>query len=105
MISRTHHTLMPMTTRLCTAPIRSRGLHALTAVLFAVATPLATSARNRPPDLGGPETEGPAPPVDEAGVELVAAATVDAVRNDRLYVFPHPDDLDAVRHRFATVLD
>ncbi|MDH4287933.1 MAG: DegQ family serine endoprotease [Aquincola sp.] len=45
-----------MTTRLCTAPIRSRGLHALTAVLFAVATPLATLV--------------PAPAVAQAAREL-----------------------------------
>jgi NAD(P)-dependent dehydrogenase (short-subunit alcohol dehydrogenase family) len=76
-----------------------------------VATNIADSERNRPPHLQDPER-----PVSEgervraliaSGMpsEEVAERVLEAIRKERLYVFPDPEPLAAVRRRMEEILD
>jgi hypothetical protein len=73
------------------------------------------SARNRPPDLAGPArpmTEGERA-LREAFRQLVAAGklpsevadlVLEAIREGRFYIFPHPGFLANVRARMENIL-
>jgi NAD(P)-dependent dehydrogenase (short-subunit alcohol dehydrogenase family) len=80
-----------------------------------VRTGIGESGRNRPQRYGPTATLDPASPAAamvaeialrlEAGLEpdAVAARVLDAIRNDELYVFTHPDSREAVDERFAAI--
>ena len=68
-----------------------------------VSTRIRASERNRPPALRNAETPA-AEPVELMGrtlaPETVAAMTVAAIREDRLYVITHDEGLEPLRRRF-----
>jgi NAD(P)-dependent dehydrogenase (short-subunit alcohol dehydrogenase family) len=80
-----------------------------------VRTGIGASGRNRPQRYGASPTLDPASPAAamvaeialrlQAGLEpdAVAARVLDAVRNDELYVFTHPDSREEVDKRFAAI--
>jgi NAD(P)-dependent dehydrogenase (short-subunit alcohol dehydrogenase family) len=80
-----------------------------------VRTGIGASGRNRPQRYGASPTLDPASPAAamvaeialrlQAGLEpdAVAARVLDAVRNDELYVFTHPDSREEVDKRFAVI--
>jgi NAD(P)-dependent dehydrogenase (short-subunit alcohol dehydrogenase family) len=80
-----------------------------------VRTAIGASGRNRPQRYGASPTLDPASPAAamvaeialrlQAGLEpdAVAARVLDAVRNDELYVFTHPDSREEVDKRFAAI--
>jgi short-subunit dehydrogenase len=80
-----------------------------------VRTRIHESGRNRPAHLSNaPSGERPATsPVAEmvrgmveAGIapDVVAARVVEAIREDRFYVLPHPEMMGAVKHRMDDIL-
>ena len=74
-----------------------------------VATNIAQSDRNRPDRFGGPTSGSQRTelgPVMAGGVDprVVGALAVDAIQNERLYVFSHPDQREIVELRNAAVL-
>jgi NAD(P)-dependent dehydrogenase (short-subunit alcohol dehydrogenase family) len=80
-----------------------------------VRTGIGESGRNRPQRYGSGPTLDPASPAAaifaaiaaqvQAGLDpaAVAARVLDAVRNDELYVFTHPNMREAVDRRFAAI--
>jgi hypothetical protein len=80
-----------------------------------VRTGIGKSGRNRPQRYGPAPTVDPASPaaaiVAEIAAQLqagldpasVAARVLDAIRNDELYVFTHPNMREAVDGRFAAI--
>ena len=77
-----------------------------------VATNIGSSERNRPADLGGPESSPRVPDqseqnVGQAGqvlaVDAVAAQVVDAIKANRLYILPHAESRRSVQRRFARI--
>jgi short-subunit dehydrogenase len=81
-----------------------------------VATNIADSERNRPPHLQDPErpvSEGEKAMEDRVRAliasgmpsEEVAERVLEAIRKERLYVFPDPEPLAAVRRRMEEILD
>jgi NAD(P)-dependent dehydrogenase (short-subunit alcohol dehydrogenase family) len=80
-----------------------------------VRTAIGASGRNRPQRYGASPTLDPASSAAamvaeialrlQAGLEpdAVAARVLDAVRNDELYVFTHPDSHEEVDKRFAAI--
>jgi NAD(P)-dependent dehydrogenase (short-subunit alcohol dehydrogenase family) len=80
-----------------------------------VRTGIGASGRNRPQRYGASPTLDPASPAAamvaeialrlQAGLEpdAVAARVLDAVRNDELYVFTHPESREEVDKRFAAI--
>ncbi len=77
-----------------------------------VETNIGSSERNRPGDLGGPEASPGVADQDEGNddlagrvldVETVAAMTIDAMENNRLYVVPHEESREFVRRRFERI--
>ena len=77
-----------------------------------VGTNIGASERNRPIELGGPEASPGVADQDESNedmagrvldVETVAAMTVDAMLENRLYVLPHEESRDFVRRRFDRI--
>jgi len=77
-----------------------------------VRTNIDRSERNRPAELGGPESSPRVPSQDDdnadlAGrvlpVELVAEQVVDAIRRNRLYILPHEEIRGFVRRRFDRI--
>jgi NAD(P)-dependent dehydrogenase (short-subunit alcohol dehydrogenase family) len=77
-----------------------------------VRTNIFTSARNRPEHLG-PQRPAPALPgdvrrqqIEELFIEPAAVAddVLDAIRNDRFWIFTHPDMLSAVAARHAAIM-
>lgn len=77
-----------------------------------VATNIGSSERNRPAELGGPESSPRVPEQDDdnpelAGrvlpVEQVAADVVDAIKRNRLYIVPHAESRGFVRRRFERI--
>jgi hypothetical protein len=81
-----------------------------------VRTRIGESGRNRPEQYGPAQPLDPASPAAamvaeiarqlEAGVEpaAVAARVLEAIREDELYVFTHPDMRSEVEGRFAAIL-
>jgi NAD(P)-dependent dehydrogenase (short-subunit alcohol dehydrogenase family) len=80
-----------------------------------VRTGIGESGRNRPARYGSVPTLDPASPAAaivaeiatrlQAGLDpsAVAARVLEAIRNDELYVFTHPDMRDGVDQRFAAI--
>jgi short-subunit dehydrogenase len=80
-----------------------------------VRTGIGESGRNRPQRYGPTPTLDPASPAAamvaeiarrlQAGLDpaAVAARVLDAIRNDELYVFIHPEMRDEVDERFAAI--
>jgi NAD(P)-dependent dehydrogenase (short-subunit alcohol dehydrogenase family) len=80
-----------------------------------VRTGIGESGRNRPQRYGATQTLDPAGPAAamvaeiatrlQAGLDpaAVAARVLDAIRNDELYVFTHPDMRNGVDERFAAI--
>jgi NAD(P)-dependent dehydrogenase (short-subunit alcohol dehydrogenase family) len=80
-----------------------------------VRTGIGESGRNRPERYGPTQTLDPASPAAaivaeivkrlQAGLDpaAVAARVIDAIRQDELYVFTHPDMRDGVDERFAAI--
>ncbi len=77
-----------------------------------VGTNIESSERNRPTRFGGPEASPGVADQDESNedmagrvldVETVAAMTVDAMVENRLYVLPHEESRDFVRRRFDRI--
>jgi NAD(P)-dependent dehydrogenase (short-subunit alcohol dehydrogenase family) len=77
-----------------------------------VATNIGNSERNRPAELGGPDSSPRVPDqgddnADLAGrvlpVEVVAADVVDAIKRNRLYIVPHAESRPFVRRRFDRI--
>ena len=80
-----------------------------------VRTRISESGRNRPERYGPARTPDPASPAGllaaylaeqaKAGLEPsdVAAQVLDAIRDDELYVFTHPEMRDEVEERFAAI--
>jgi NAD(P)-dependent dehydrogenase (short-subunit alcohol dehydrogenase family) len=80
-----------------------------------VRTGIGASGRNRPQRYGASPTLDPASPAAamvaeialrlQAGLEpdAVAARVLDAVRNDEIYVFTHPESREEVDKRFAAI--
>ncbi len=81
-----------------------------------VRTRIAESARNRPPRYGPAHAPAPGSWGDRLAAALaqgaavgldpavVAALTVDAIRRNELYVFPHPERHAELGARFAAIL-
>jgi NAD(P)-dependent dehydrogenase (short-subunit alcohol dehydrogenase family) len=92
--------------------LRNAGIGVSVLCPMRVATNIGFSERNRPDELGGPvaspgvadQSEDNA---DMAGrvlpVETVAAAVVDAIRTNQLYVVPHGEARQFVARRFARI--
>jgi NAD(P)-dependent dehydrogenase (short-subunit alcohol dehydrogenase family) len=80
-----------------------------------VRTRIADSDRNRPPQLGAPAEDGEEQRAGreafrqliDAGIppETVADRVLEAIREERFYVFPHPEMLAAFRTRADHILD
>jgi NAD(P)-dependent dehydrogenase (short-subunit alcohol dehydrogenase family) len=75
-----------------------------------VATNINASARNRPPELGGPERDLDVTPEQAAKmrgrvlpVGEVAARVVHAIRNDELYIVTHEESREFIRRRFQRI--
>lgn len=77
-----------------------------------VATNIGSSERNRPDDLGGPDSSPRVPDQsednpDQAGavipVEGVAQMVVDAMKTNELYVLPHAESRQYVQRRFTRI--
>jgi len=77
-----------------------------------VATNIGSSERNRPDDLGGPESSPRVPDQgednpDQAGavipVEGVAQMMVNAMKTNELYVLPHAESRQYVQRRFTRI--
>ncbi len=81
-----------------------------------VTTRLADAERNRPPELQNPERDKT--PQEEAinqavrgfldsgiSTEQVAAAVVEAVKEEKLYILTHPDSVQAVRGRMEDIVE
>lgn len=94
--------------------LREHGIGVSVLCPMRVKTGIGSSERNRPVDLGGPESSPPVEPQDEdnpnqAGsvldVELVADMLVDAIENNRLYVVTHPESREFVHRRFQRIND
>lgn len=77
-----------------------------------VSTNIGDSERNRSAEYGGPEASPRVPDQAEANeqlagrvlpVEHVAAATVDAITANRLYVLPHDESRPSIRKRFERI--
>jgi NAD(P)-dependent dehydrogenase (short-subunit alcohol dehydrogenase family) len=80
-----------------------------------VRTGIGESGRNRPQRYGATQTLDPAGPAAAMVAEIatrlqarldpaaVAARVLDAIRNDELYVFTHPDMRNGVDERFAAI--
>lgn len=71
-----------------------------------VSTNIYDSARNRPPELGGPKE--PAPRREDSAAasisaEQVAAMVVDAVKKRELYILTHPQSRGPIRRRFERI--
>jgi len=81
-----------------------------------VRTGIAECERNRPKRYGPPQTPDPATPAGALAAEIaegvqsgldpsnVAARVLNAIRENELYVFTHPEMHDAVKTRFATIV-
>lgn len=92
--------------------LRPEGIGVSVLCPMRVATSIADSARNRPPELGGPAAS---PPVLDQGednpalagrvlaVEDVAEQVVAAVGTDRLYLVPHGESRAMIRRRFERI--
>ena len=77
-----------------------------------VRTQFFSAHRNRPAELsdGAPESDAEQRRIDAIteGVQTpddIAAAMLEGVRANRLWVFPNRERLTAIRQRFAAVLD
>jgi NAD(P)-dependent dehydrogenase (short-subunit alcohol dehydrogenase family) len=77
-----------------------------------VATSIGGSARNRPPELGGPAASPPVPDQSDTNQELagrvlvveeVAEQVVAAIGTDRLYIVPHGESRAMIRRRFERI--
>jgi NAD(P)-dependent dehydrogenase (short-subunit alcohol dehydrogenase family) len=77
-----------------------------------VGTNIGQSERNRQVDYGGPESTSPVLDQDEANdvlagrvidVDDVAAQTVDAILQNRLYILPHEESRASIRRRFDRI--
>ncbi|MEO5898905.1 MAG: SDR family NAD(P)-dependent oxidoreductase [Ilumatobacteraceae bacterium] len=77
-----------------------------------VGTNIGKSERNRADDYGGPEATSPVLSQEEGNTDLagkvldvddVAALTIDAVVNNRLYVLPHEESRRAIQRRFERI--
>jgi NAD(P)-dependent dehydrogenase (short-subunit alcohol dehydrogenase family) len=81
-----------------------------------VRTPISASARNRPERYGAHQAPDPASAagrlaaesarLQQAGLDpgQVAARALEAIREDELYVFTHPEMHDEVKQRFAAIV-
>lgn len=92
--------------------LRPHGIGSTVLCPMRVETNIGSSERNRPDEFGGPEASPGVADQDEANedmagrvldVETVAAMTIDAMLNNRLYVVPHEESRDFVRRRFERI--
>jgi NAD(P)-dependent dehydrogenase (short-subunit alcohol dehydrogenase family) len=92
--------------------LREHGIGVSVLCPMRVGTNIGSSERNRSDDYGGADASPRVPDQDEGNAELagrvldvdeVAAMTVDAVVNGRLYVLPHAESRDSIRRRFERI--
>jgi NAD(P)-dependent dehydrogenase (short-subunit alcohol dehydrogenase family) len=92
--------------------LRPAGIGSSVLCPMRVATNIGTSERNRPADLGGPDSSHRVPDQDEANTDMagrvltvgeVADHVVAAIGTDRLYIVPHPESRTMVRRRFDRI--
>ena len=89
--------------------LRPHGIGASVLCPMRVGTNIDASGRNRQADYGGPEAQKDSE-IDEkqmsgsvVAVEEVADLVVDGIRNNRLYLFPHPESREFIRRRFDRI--
>jgi NAD(P)-dependent dehydrogenase (short-subunit alcohol dehydrogenase family) len=89
--------------------LRDRGIGVSVLCPMIVSTNIGTSARNRPPELGGghPPAEPAAPSDPRAGsvlpADVVADHVVSAIGTDRLYIVTHEESRPMIRRRFERI--
>jgi NAD(P)-dependent dehydrogenase (short-subunit alcohol dehydrogenase family) len=92
--------------------LRPHGIGVSVLCPMRVATNIATSERNRPAELGGPEASSPVADQGEDNRELagrvldvgeVADRVVEAIGTDRLYIVPHEESRGMIRRRFERI--
>lgn len=89
--------------------LRDRGIGVSVLCPMIVTTNIGTSARNRPPELGGgqPPAAPAAPSQPPAGsvlpADVVADRVVAAIGTDRLYILTHEESRPMIRRRFDRI--
>jgi NAD(P)-dependent dehydrogenase (short-subunit alcohol dehydrogenase family) len=92
--------------------LRSHNIGVSVLCPMRVVTNIGSSERNRPGELGGPESSPRVPDqsednADQAGavipVEDVARMVVNAMKTNELYVLPHAESRQYVQRRFARI--